>query len=521
MFAKNDPEKLSRAIESALSIDEIFTVRDDDGNGNHIGNSLFNAAVRWGNAETVKACVTGGAGAYYYGIGNLQDIVDHALKSAISRRNADTVKALLDAGANAEIVYGDKWDLRANVFPEAETGNPSPEVLEYKRYLDSGEEILKVLKERRARFSHNIQMKMKPSFVGIGNILYRDEVPCIVLDTETLQGAVSPEALKLRVASCSDVDERDDENWTALHYIAYGNYFDRDAMIEILLDAGAAIDAGGGPNFDITPLMLAAARVREDARYLETIKLFLKRGANLKAKTKEKKTAPQWAADWRRYVTHGHVTDGEKSMLLEIIGELDRAFGRSNRKRRSSRREIDVDLMTGAFWMRPEKLAEILSRGADVNVRSENGYTPLMFASIYNKADAVKFLIDSGADPTARNTNGDAPLLLAAGNRAAKIAEALPKRDVLGPERKEEKEAGIISIEEQNFLRHGLLYEKDTGCMSFKPSYDSVFRLNDEESLVKAVKNGLNVTLGTEDSRRFFEAAKKITRRKFFAPASK
>jgi ankyrin repeat protein len=547
MFAKNDPEKLSRAIESALTGDEIFDVKDD--NGKYSENSLFMAASRWGNSETVKACIVRGANADCRA-GSLQGIVNSALTAAISERNADALKALIDAGADVKETNELKWDLRANIFPEAEADNPSPEVLEYKRYLDSGEEILKILKEHGAKVPYDRRMKMKPTYVSAWSgcrEYYR--LPDDVRDIRALWGAVSPEALKLRVAAGADVNKRDSEKCTALHYITYGNYFDRDAMIEILLSAGAKIDAKGSYYSDVTPLMLAAGRIRDDARYLETVKLLLKNGANLKAKTKGNETALWWATDWWSFKV-----EGEKQMLLEIIGELDRAFSRAKRKRMSARREIDVELMTAAFWGRPEKLAEILPRGADVNVRSENGYTPLMFASIYNNADAVKFLIESGADPNARNADGNTPLLMAARTYDAKVIEALVEggadpraEDACGnspleildhislessyeaghillnaiaekrakddapvsesDEEAGEKEAGAISEDEQNFLRHGLSYKKDEGRFIPRINYDSLFRLNSEESLVRAVKNGLNVALETDNGRNFFLAA--------------
>ena len=556
LFAKNDPEKFTRAIQSALTGGEIFAATDDS-RGYDKGDSLFNAAVCWGNAETVKACIAKREeNSDCRGIEeereHLRDTLSSALWDAVSARNADTLKALLDAGADVKELGEAEWDLRANLFPEAETGNPSPEALEYKRYLDSGEEILKMLKEHGAKVPYDLRTKMKPTFIG-AHSGWREYycLPDGVHDIKALWGAVSPEALKLRIASGADVNGRDREKWTALHYITYGDYFDRDTMIEVLLSAGARIDARGSLDSDITPLMLAAGRIRQDAAYLETVKLLIKNGANLKAKTKEGQTALWWATDWWNFKV-----EGEAPMLLEIIGELGRAFGRSRKKRTSARREIDVDLMTAAFWASPEKLAEILPRGADVNVRSENGYTPLMFASIYNHAATVKFLIEAGADPNARNVNGDTPLLLAVRTHDAGVIKALieggadPRAedargtlplehlprgivkssyeavhillDAMGEERGEdnardsendeeadedENEAGAISEEEQNFLRHGLSFEKDTRYMSFVLSYDSLFRLNDGESLVRAVKNGLNIALDTDDGWGFFEAA--------------
>jgi hypothetical protein len=72
----------------------------------------------------------------------------------------------------------------------------------------------------------------------------------------------------------------------------------------------------------------------------------------------------------------------------------------------------------------------------------------------------------------------------------------------------EEQEAETISEVEQNFMRHGLAFEKGTGYMSYYNfPYNSLFRLNSGESLVRAVKNGLNIALDTDDGWYFFEAA--------------
>ena len=48
-----------------------------------------------------------------------------------------------------------------------------------------------------------------------------------------------------------------------------------------------------------------------------------------------------------------------------------------------------------------------------INARTKHNYTPLMFASVYNKAESVKFLIDNGASVDCRNDNGDNALFLA------------------------------------------------------------------------------------------------------------
>ena len=47
-------------------------------------------------------------------------------------------------------------------------------------------------------------------------------------------------------------------------------------------------------------------------------------------------------------------------------------------------------------------LQALIEIGLDINSANKAGYTPLMFASAYNKPEMVKFLIDNGADTNAK-----------------------------------------------------------------------------------------------------------------------
>lgn len=98
----------------------------------------------------------------------------------------------------------------------------------------------------------------------------------------------------------------------------------------------------------------------------------------------------------------------ENRILREITSELVR-----NVKGESPLSDNDIDLMTAAFWAKPEDLKPMLERGANINARTEHGYTPLMFASVYNYAPAVKFLIEHGAEINCENASGESALYLA------------------------------------------------------------------------------------------------------------
>jgi uncharacterized protein len=54
-----------------------------------------------------------------------------------------------------------------------------------------------------------------------------------------------------------------------------------------------------------------------------------------------------------------------------------------------------------------------LAAGANVNGRSDEGDTPLMYAAVYSTADCVKTLLEHGADPNQRDKRGGTALMRA------------------------------------------------------------------------------------------------------------
>jgi ankyrin repeat protein len=237
----------------------------------------------------------------------------------------------------------------------------------------------------------------------------------------------------------ADVNAVDAAGWAALHHIAYqcygDYYFDPNAMLQILVDSGADINARG--MYGMTPIMLAAMYATKHPKALETVKLLLNGGADFEARDEHDNDVWYWMCDY--FYSKRHF---EKLILQEILSEMCRStqpdkagadvinpvleeilFEMYNSTQPDKAGAdvinpvplpaVDLDLMTAAFWGTAEDLASILARGADINATSQHGYTPLMFASVYNHAPAVKFLIEQGANLDAKNFQGNAALTLA------------------------------------------------------------------------------------------------------------
>jgi ankyrin repeat protein len=63
---------------------------------------------------------------------------------------------------------------------------------------------------------------------------------------------------------------------------------------------------------------------------------------------------------------------------------------------------------------KPEQVKKLISKGADVDSKNNDGNTPLHLAAIYGTPEIVANLISKGADVDSKNNNGNTPLHLAA-----------------------------------------------------------------------------------------------------------
>src|SRR5271157_4651140 len=74
---------------------------------------------------------------------------------------------------------------------------------------------------------------------------------------------------------------------------------------------------------------------------------------------------------------------------------------------------INDDLINAVFNGDKEAVASLIAKGANVNAKDKDGYTPLIWASQYSKIEMVNLLLVKGADVNAKTNNGNTALIIA------------------------------------------------------------------------------------------------------------
>ena len=69
--------------------------------------------------------------------------------------------------------------------------------------------------------------------------------------------------------------------------------------------------------------------------------------------------------------------------------------------------DINTRLINASNPPDDEKVKELIEKGADINTREENGYTPVMLALGMGHWDLVEYLVKKGADLNLKNNNGE------------------------------------------------------------------------------------------------------------------
>jgi hypothetical protein len=135
----------------------------------------------------------------------------------------------------------------------------------------------------------------------------------------------------------------------------------------------------------------------------------------------------------------------DKKKLMEFINERAEELRRAEEKRLESyglrplqwvapiltARIVPYDrtqLHIAAVWGDVEIVELLLKRGADPNVKDDNGQTPLHIAALWGHVDVVRVLLEHRADPNAKDNDGKTPLHYAAEKGHVDVVRVLLER---------------------------------------------------------------------------------------------
>jgi len=116
---------------------------------------------------------------------------------------------------------------------------------------------------------------------------------------------------------------------------------------------------------------------------------------------------------------------GVAKLLLDRGAPIDR---RANTKFRNT--PLQVSLLTG----QEEMAAFLVSRGADVRIEQDEGFTALHEAAQIGSEKLISLLLDAGADPNSRGKDGRTPLSIARKSGHEAAAKLLQSRGARDPE---------------------------------------------------------------------------------------
>jgi ankyrin repeat protein len=218
------------------------------------------------------------------------------------------------------------------------------------------------------------------------------------------------------IASGTDVNKAQPDGTTPLHWAAYR--VDRE-LVQTLLKKGARADVVN--RYGASPVA-EAARVAN----VDLVGMLLEAGADANAANEDGQTALMLAA------RTGSVAVAE--LLVKHGADVNRR----------ERFKDQTAVMWAAGENRPEMVAFLISKGADLKIRAAStdwptqisneprvqyrptgGLTPLLYAARAGCVDCVKAMLDAGADPDRPNPDGMTPMMMALDNGSPAVARYL------------------------------------------------------------------------------------------------
>ena len=166
-----------------------------------------------------------------------------------------------------------------------------------------------------------------------------------------------------------DVNAAQLDGTTALHWVVHRDDLE---MAKLLIEAGANVNVSN--DYGVTPFLLACTNGNPDM-----VHGLLRAGADPNATRETGESAIMTASR----------TGNLKAVKALLAYEPD--------LNRQENRRGQTALMWAIEQGHPQVAKLLIERGADVNARSKNGFTPLLFAAQQNDLDSVQVLLAAGA----------------------------------------------------------------------------------------------------------------------------
>ncbi|MFA5103753.1 MAG: ankyrin repeat domain-containing protein [Candidatus Margulisiibacteriota bacterium] len=364
-FIKSGAQLISAASEGNVQLVKDLLSRGADIKAvdTEGGNALFHAAAN-GNVEIVKALIAAGVFVNAYSLSG-----STPLKRACSFGNLDVVRELLKAGAavNFSGVATQSTALHCAVV----SGKKEivEELIDAGADIEAGSDISTALAEAASR----------------GNI----EI------TRTL--------LKFGANPTPRYDSYIHSKQPLFEAI-----FNRDAeSVKLLVTSGAYVDLDICRRGDIvenwTPLMCAVEMGSTDIA-----KFLIESGADTGKKDWLGRTAHDIAAERKdekmlRVLSETHALPGAKGKMRSVQNVCRNADVNS---KDIYGRTVIMDLTEKPSGPYTERVAALLSKGADINASDNRGWTALTYAAKNGDMETAAFLIVNGADPNVKTRHG-------------------------------------------------------------------------------------------------------------------
>ncbi|HPT20752.1 MAG TPA: ankyrin repeat domain-containing protein [Bacteroidales bacterium] len=131
-----------------------------------------------------------------------------------------------------------------------------------------------------------------------------------------------------------------------------------------------------------------------------------------------------WVLFFAAFISHSAISDAQNASLGQKQDTI-LIIDTSSYVPSDYPYSLEYNLMVASYKGYTSEIIRLLNKGADINASTEEGITPLLFAILDNKLDAVLTLLNYGPDLNKSTPYNETPLLISVKSRFFEITEAL------------------------------------------------------------------------------------------------